>query len=142
MDKIFVKRIIGYLKNELTQDEIKELFIELQTDSKKKIFFDDLSLIWQNSANTDIPDLPDDYEAYRKFMERVTKIKDSKPLKTINLRKVAQIAAVIFCLIVFGGVLKYYFLDKDNLKEKIILTGPEIKPGDPKKVTLCDGSEV
>lgn len=134
--------IVGFLKNELSSNQIDELKSWLQSSKENKRYFDETREIWITARALNDKTQYNPESAFNDFL---TKIEYDTPVIKLSPRngfKWVQIAAVATIAFLLGG-FAFSFLNKNNTSFTQDKFSEIVVPNGAKaKFTLLDGTEV
>lgn len=136
--------ICGYLRGELSPEEITELIKWIKNNKANKRYFDECSELWitskANSGNSG-------YNAQEGFWKFKQKIKaddhsQSQHLKKIWLKKISGYAAAVIIAFSLGGFLFYQAGKKNIASSGQFINELEVPFGSSAQLLLSDGTVV
>lgn len=129
-DDLLVKHLLGEGSPE--EDRLALEWITATPDHAR--YFSELQKTWQHSGDLEIPESPDEDEAWKRFRTLVS-AESTPPSRVISFRKWLQVAAAVVVLLGAGWlVIKQW----DPLHRTITLSAAN----QVRQVTLPDGSQV
>lgn len=133
--------ISGYLKGELTPDEIKELVNWLKIDKSNKKYFDEVCDIWVTAKASSKN--PGHYaqEGFWKFTKQVSEL-TSGSKKISMVRTFLRYAAIFVLAFASGGFLFYYLGNKKEVKQEKTYSQLVVPLGSRAQFFLPDKTEV
>jgi transmembrane sensor len=136
--------ILGYLKHELNEDEIRELIRWIKLDSANKRHFDEYCEIWiTDKASSKNPGY-NFHEGFWKFRQKIRTEADlSVGLNKTNLFKTITRYAAIFIIAFSLSGLLFYYINKNQTKLPKQSYSELIVPmGSRAQFTLSDGTSA
>lgn len=132
--------ITGFLKNELSHGQIKELTDWVNQSPEHQRYFDECREIWLTAKSTDKTTPYHPHHAYKKFLDRVDEQTPVFVLPARRWLRYAGIAAVFIFAFFLGGLVFHNFsnhpFSEDRFSEIVVPRGS--KAG----FTLPDGTHV
>jgi len=136
--------IPGYLKGELTADEIKELISWIKMNSSNKRYFDEYCEIWITAKASSKNPGYTFQEGFRKFEQT---IKASEDLyiglnKTSLFKIITRYAAIVIIAASLSGLLFYYLGKNQVIKPELSFSELIVPLGSRAQFSLSDGTTV
>lgn len=134
--------IAGYLKNELSEDQLIELHSWIQQSKKNKFYFDECREIWVTSNSIENKTRFNSVLAFEKFLENT---EDETPVFLFSRKtwlKVGKYAAILVVAFFLGGVVfsKFFTNTNDLLSDRY--SEIVVPRGAKAQFTLLDGTQV
>lgn len=134
--------IAGYLKNELSEDQLIELHTWIQQSKKNKFYFDECREIWITSNSIENKTRYNSVLAFEKFLENT---EDETPVFLLNRKtwlNVGKYAAVLLVAFFLGGAVftKFFTNTNDLLSDRY--SEIVVPRGAKAQFTLLDGTQV
>ncbi len=134
--------IAGYLKNELSEDQLIELHTWIQQSKKNKFYFDECREIWITSNSIENKTRYNSVLAFEKFLENT---EDETPVFLLNRKtwlNVGKYAALLLVAFFLGGAAftKFFTNTNDLLSDRY--SEIVVPRGAKAQFTLLDGTQV
>ncbi len=136
--------IPGYLKGELTADEIKELISWIKMNSSNKRYFDEYCEIWITAKASSKNPGYTFKEGFRKF-EQTIKAREDLYIglnKTSLFKIITRYAAIVIIAASLSGLLFYYLGKNQVIKPELSFSELIVPLGSRAQFSLSDGTTV
>lgn len=132
--------IAGFLKDELTVDQIKELTVWVNQNPDHKRYFDECREIWITAKALDKTSVYNSGKAYKNFLNRIDEDTTVFLFPRRQWLSLARIAAVFVFAFLLGGLIFSRLGDKMALENKF--SEIVVPRGSKADFTLPDGTHV
>jgi ferric-dicitrate binding protein FerR (iron transport regulator) len=134
--------IVGYLKNELSEDQVNELMTWVQQSKKNKFYFDECREIWITSNSIENKTKYNAGLAYEKFLETT---EEETPVFFISGKQwlnVGKYAAILIVTFLIGGLVFSKLGINGNASSENRYSEIVVPRGSKAHFTLLDGTQV